>query len=144
MLRSRRPCTLRKGLIVFSIVAVALVAPILPVSDTRGLAAQSPATVAWPMGGRDAQRTGLSLYLGPALVPRGPSWVFESGAPIRGDIVVSAEGIIYFVSGDKLHALNPDGTAYVPAVSFSPIATPPVIDDLNGYKRAKIEGLNVG
>lgn len=85
----------------------------------------------WPMTGHDAQRTGRSTFVGPTNAPISPSWIFKSGGPIIGDIVISVDGIIYFTS-DKLYALNPNGTDYAPAVAITPI-TSPAVDDVNGF-----------
>lgn len=84
----------------------------------------------WPMTGHDPQRTGLSPFTGPKSAPTKPSWTYPTGAAVIGDLVISAEGIIYFAS-DKLYALKPDGTPLVPAVTISAL-TSPVVDDSNG------------
>jgi YVTN family beta-propeller protein len=84
----------------------------------------------WPMTGHDPQRMGYSPFIGPKTAPS-PSWIFPTGEPIIGDLVISAEGKIYFAS-DKLYALNLNGTPYAPAVPISPL-TSPAIDDINGY-----------
>lgn len=87
----------------------------------------------WPMSGHDPQRTGHSSLTGPATTPGTPAWTVLTGAPIAGDIAVSAEGNIYFAS-DKLYAYKPDGTPLAPPVSLPyPAVSGPAIDDLNGY-----------
>ncbi len=86
----------------------------------------------WPMPGHDAQRTSRANYAGPTSAPSSPSWIFSSGGPIVGDITTSAEGKLYFAS-DKLYALNPDGTSFVPAVTIGIAATGPVVDDILGW-----------
>src|SRR5262249_31734481 len=88
----------------------------------------------WPMSGHDPRRTGLSPFTGPALVPRGPSWVFDAGAPIVGDLAVSSQGNIYFAAGSKLYALNPHGTNLTSPVGLPDVAaTSPAIDDRNSF-----------
>lgn len=99
--------------------------------DTRVVADVTRGNSVWPMSGHDPQRTGLSPFLGPSVVTRGPQWVFATGAAVKGDIVVSAEGNVYFAS-DKLYALKPDGTAHA-APAPGDFLTSPAIDDRNGY-----------
>ena len=87
----------------------------------------------WPMSGHDAQRRGRSPFAISDSVPTAPNWTKQTAAPVVGDIVVSSEGIIYFAS-DKLYALNPDGTNFVPPISLPAIPSgSPAIDDVNGY-----------
>lgn len=94
-------------------------------------AAQTNPASVWPMAGHDPQRTGLSTFIGPTTVSATPSWTFTSGGPVIGDLVISADGTIYFAS-DQLYALNPDGSTFVPPISLTPL-TSPAVDDLNGF-----------
>jgi|GEM_PF-6021298 len=96
----------------------------------------------WPMSGHDPQRTGLSPFTGRVAAPSNPLWTFSTSAPIVGDIAVSSEGNIYFAS-DKLYALKPDGTAFVPPVSMSAV-TSPAIDDRNGFVYIGVINANGG
>lgn len=98
-------------------------------------------TAVWPMSGHDQQRTSLSPYAGPTVVPRGAQLLFDSGAEIKG-LVISAEGVIYF-AGSQLYALNPDGTFYAAPVSLS-AATGPAIDDANGYVYVGVNNASEG
>lgn len=82
------------------------------------------------MSGHDPQRTGRSSFVGPTTAPAAPDWVFTTPAPIVGDIVVSADGKLYFAS-DKLYALNPDGSLFGSAVVGAAASTP-AIDDKKG------------
>jgi hypothetical protein len=86
----------------------------------------------WPMTGHDPQRTGRSSFVGPTVAPSAPDWTFSSGAPIVGDVAVSAAARLYFVS-DKLYALNPDGTLYAAPVLLNGPITGPAVDDANNF-----------
>jgi len=90
----------------------------------------------WPVSGHDPQRTSLANYVGPDQIPNGraPRWSYASGTAIVGDMVVSAEGTLYFAS-DKLYALTPSGTLYTSPVTFDrgvPLSSP-AVDDTNGF-----------
>lgn len=91
----------------------------------------SPPAV-WPMSGHDPQRTGLSTFVGPQIVPRGPAMIFDPGSPIVGDLTISAEGTLYFATSTGLYARNPDGSQYASTEAVSPV-TGPTIDDRSGY-----------
>lgn len=91
----------------------------------------------WPLSGRDMQRRGLASYRGPDSRPaEGRGWVLQTNAAVVGDLVVSRENRLYFVS-DKLYAVNADGSmfkqAVAPEVNGQPGAflTGPAIDDEN-------------
>jgi YVTN family beta-propeller protein len=106
----------------------------------------SPRAIAqgnWPMPGHDAQRTGRANYAGPTSAPSSPSWVFTSGRPVIGDITTSAEGKLYFAS-DKLYALNPDGTSFVPTVAIGTAVTGPVVDDIAGLVYVAVSAADGG
>jgi len=97
---------------------------------------QTTMQVVWPVPGHDSQRTGLANYVGPGQIPNGraPRWSYSTSTAIVGDIVVSAEGMLY-VTSDKLYALTPSGTSYAPPVTFDrgvPLSGP-AIDDTNGF-----------
>lgn len=106
-------------------------------------AATQSSTPIWPMSGHDPQQRGLSPFTGPSTVPQAASWVFTTGSRIVGDLAVSAEGNIYFAS-DKLYALKPDGTVFVPATTTAPPATGPAIDDQNGYVYIALANTEIG
>jgi YVTN family beta-propeller protein len=97
----------------------------------------------WPMPGHDAQRTGRANFAGPTTAPTAPAWVFPTAGPIVGDIVTSAEGKLYLAS-DKLYALNPDGTSFVPAVAIGSAVTGPVVDDIAGLVYVAVSAADGG
>jgi YVTN family beta-propeller protein len=97
----------------------------------------------WPMPGHDAQRTGRANFAGPTTAPTAPAWVFLTAGPIVGDIVTSAEGKLYLAS-DKLYALNPDGTSFVPAVAIGSAVTGPVVDDIAGLVYVAVSAADGG
>ncbi len=99
----------------------------------------------WPMSGHDPQRTGLSSFTGPLVVPRGPQLTFDPGSPIIGDLTMSAEGNLYFATGTSVYAIRPDGTQYA-APQATVAVTGPAIDDRSGYVyvgQQSISGWNV-
>jgi outer membrane protein assembly factor BamB len=68
-----------------------------------------PMDSAWPMFAHDVHHTSQSPY-STAHIDGLEKWRFYTGDWIEGGIVIDSDGIIYFLSGRYLYALNPNGT----------------------------------
>lgn len=123
--------------------ALAVLATVLIIlgrgTPPRVFAAGSPQSI-WPISGHDAQRRSRSTFAA-AANPLTARWSKSLGARLSGDLVVSAEGVIY-VSSDHLYALNADGTSHASALFVQPLSTP-AIDDLRGFVYVAITSLSV-